>query len=113
MAEHSPLPWRVEFDRSTGTLSLVDVVDVNHDGVCEFSNSEGLDSANAALIVRCVNSHAALVEALNDAVDALKCFHGLGMSPAVAAEAWALYRQHSPEMKRIRAALALAEGREG
>jgi hypothetical protein len=61
---HTPLPWRVIYDNDTGP---------GDDGFFEWyelENASGepiarIDSeANAALIVRAVNSHAVLVEAL-------------------------------------------------
>lgn len=56
---------------------------------------------NAEYIVRCVNSHALLVEALKIARDALKSNEDI-------AGTWELYQQ-SPEMKTINAALASAQ----
>lgn len=49
-----------------------------------------------------------LLKALRDAVRTIRTWHGMGMG-ASEAQAWALY-QASPEMKRINAAIALAEG---
>lgn len=69
MTEHTPTPWRADWR---------DIYDSNGDKICTFSeyNPQWEDDetfvrseANASHIVRCVNSHDALVKALEDMVD--------------------------------------------
>jgi len=43
-----------------------------------------------------------LLEALKEAIDAIRVFHGPG---------WEIYRDHSPEMKRWKALVTLAESK--
>lgn len=54
-------------------------------------------------ITRAMDSHRALVEALQHAKKLLKTIHGN--------EAWEIFDEHSPDMKPINAALKLAEGK--
>ena len=54
--------------------------------------------ANAAHIVKCVNNHANLVAALENAINVIKQWHN-------ADEVWEIYYNHAPEMKPIREAL--------
>jgi hypothetical protein len=62
MSEHSPLPW------NTGELDngRLDYVFAHGQAIadCEFVGDGRVNEANAALIVRAVNSHAQLVAAL-------------------------------------------------
>lgn len=64
---HSPLPWEVTYLDRNGQR----VVRSEHIEICtcwhhSVGSIEREMEANAALIVRCVNSHAALVEALEE-----------------------------------------------
>lgn len=65
---------------------------------------------NAAHIVRCVNSHEALVQALEKSIETIKMWHSIhsGGVKGQAEYIWKLY-QSSPEMKIILAALAAAK----
>jgi len=56
-----------------------------------------------------LKERAELLAALNLAVATIRIWHGIGMGPAES-HAWFLY-QDSPEMKKINAAIAKAEGR--
>ncbi len=66
--KHSPLPWRVRYDRNPEHLKVAYVVQeqLNYDlAICKLNSDDGQSiEANAELIVRAVNSHDALVEAL-------------------------------------------------
>lgn len=57
---------------------------------------DGVGEANALLIAAAPE----LVDALRESIDLIKSWHG--------PEAWDIYYEHSPEMKRLRAALAKA-----
>ena len=65
MSEHTPTPWRLEEGRRIFALDLVSVAYCGtgaafiRDGGYSISQDEA--DANAAFIVHCVNSHAALV----------------------------------------------------
>lgn len=58
----------------------------------------------ASMILREHNSHAALVEGLNTAITVIKELH-----ERIFPGAWAIYEAHSPQMKLINEAKALAE----
>lgn len=68
-AEHTPTPWRTN-GATVEDLHGLAVADAVH----EYPNAESraIGHANAAFIVRAVNSHAALVAALVRAVEALR-----------------------------------------
>lgn len=73
MSKHTPAPWRVE------KFYMKDpIVITSHNGdICLSSQSDDMDDvANAEHIVRCVNSHDALVEALKDAMEQLEFMDG-------------------------------------
>lgn len=53
--------------------------------------------ANAELIVRAVNSRSELAEALKEAMECIRIFHG--------PQAWEIYERSSPEMQRFKTAL--------
>lgn len=126
--QHSPLTWEVSAvencgdygvgpDVSSGFTSyaIVDkegctIVDTLNSGVAivhEEVDEDGLSAwdeqgrVNAAFIVRAVNNHEALIDALREAKDLIKIWHG--------DVAWDVYDALSPEMIRINRALALAE----
>ena len=63
--------------------------------------SQGDDEAKAKEIADAVNNHKALVEALEEAKVTIKALHG--------PNAWGIYEQHSPEMKKINGALEAAQ----
>lgn len=73
MSAHTPLPWRVteewrdKIEGADGTV--VSQRDLE---------SVGLSSADAALVVRCVNAHAVLVDALRELANASDYADGLG-----------------------------------
>lgn len=85
MSEHTPLPWHAS--RKSRYIS-----DINHKVIAEIAPLHAFE-ANAELIVRAVNSHEALVSALEDIV---KHMERNGM------EDW-------PVAKKARKALALAK----
>lgn len=64
--KHTPTPWRL-YRRRTATKI---VENDNFGNVLEGMNSR----ENYEHIVKCVNSHDKLIEALRSAVDALECF---------------------------------------
>lgn len=66
-AKHTPTPWKIEFNSKCeivakeGTIATLDLPmkrELGYDGACL------LEEANASFIVKAVNSHEALVEAL-------------------------------------------------
>ena len=62
----------------------------------------GPDAKQSAVHLRALDaSHQRLVEALADCIAAVEVFHG--------PDAWDIYREHSPEMKRWVAALEQAK----
>ena len=70
--KHSPLPWKVGDGAVSGWVAITDA---NNDQIVDVNYSDGMDEptffpeqANAELIVRSVNSHDALVEALKDLI---------------------------------------------
>lgn len=128
MNTHTPGPWTFEpgdtGDPSVGVGAQLPTVFVGnpnpyydgillatlHDPIC--NNDEdghpqyfGNADANARLIAAAPD----LLAALQEAVRVIRAWHGMGMGPHEA-QAWALY-QASPEMQRINAAIAKAEGR--
>lgn len=58
--------------------------------------------ANAKFIVKACNCHDELLEALELAKETIKALHGTA--------AWEIYNTHSPEMKKINAAIKAARG---
>jgi len=74
MAEqHSPLPWRWEPRESLVGYHDAVLLAADGSGVAYHSASWPVDSADAAFIVRCVNSHAALLDALKGLVNHSEC----------------------------------------
>ncbi len=76
-------------------------------------NPRDVENANAAFIVEACNSYdalkarnAELVQALNAAIETIKIWHGFDEPKDMREAAWQIYLKHSPEMKRITAALA-------
>lgn len=70
---HSPLPWRV----GVGDERLVFAADASSVAHCDLHGRalKDDDIANAALIVKAVNCHQELVEALRDSVAVLSGDH--------------------------------------
>lgn len=88
MAEHSPLPWSVGSRNAIDPEAECGVTAFDGMTVCDLWNSVNIGTecdgemarANAEFIVRCVNSHDALlaalkhlVECLNDDLDPEQC----------------------------------------
>ena len=65
MAEHTPTPWVADPDDREGYEWNIHIIDGQdgHNRICFMSNGPETE-ANAAFIVKAVNSHDALVEAL-------------------------------------------------
>jgi hypothetical protein len=57
MSEHTKLPWK-------HSRKSIYISDMNHTCLAQLLRNDGENEANAALIVRAVNSYAQLVEAL-------------------------------------------------
>ncbi len=94
----SPGPW-VAITHVPGEPHIVrSYVDTNGRRRTEYVMS-GCQEADAHLIAAAPDLYAALVEAR----ETIRIFHG--------AAAWDIYDRCSPEMQRINAALAKAEGR--
>jgi hypothetical protein len=66
MAEHTPTPWYADEDSREGMEWNIHIVqhDNPNNRVC-FMTSDGPSEANAAFIVKAVNNHDKLVEALD------------------------------------------------
>lgn len=88
MAEHTQLPWRIT---GKGTIRA----NVDWIGNINWRNRE----ANAAIVIKAVNSHAALVKALTDLVEVSA--PNIYPQPDKPNSAWAV-------LQRARFALALA-----
>lgn len=65
MSEHTKLPWHA-------TRKSVYVSDTNHNCLVQMLRNQEQNEANAALIVKAVNNHEALVEALKFTVECLE-----------------------------------------
>ncbi len=109
-ASHTPFPWpKIEAvfisqpdgdSLNFGGYRFPYLVDA--DGwALTYPREEAL--ANADLINRAVAAHQALVDALHEAVVTIKALHG---KPGLE-----IYDRCAPEMKKIYAALSLAEGK--
>lgn len=103
-AKHTPGPWQIHSDQAPYCCTIVGDIDgplesgeLVYTTVCDVADNDYFE-ANARLI----SSAPDLLEALRDAIDAVKVFHG--------PEAWDIYWEHSPECKRWRAAIAKATG---
>ncbi len=69
-AARKPTPWKVETGRTPeGTISITDSSD--NTSVIRCSNHLGNAQANAAFIVRCVNSHRELIKGILELRDRL------------------------------------------
>jgi len=86
---HTPTPWRIW--RSMLPTEPRKIVGQSDDGICTIDEYNTNDDANAALIVRAVNSHKALLDALRDCL------------------AYDCKRTDAPARIKARAAIALAE----
>lgn len=104
---HTPTPWAV------GSMEdglWITGPDAKENVICDLVGRNSRykftaeDDANAAFIVTACNAHDALVAALTEAIQLIRIWHG--------EEAWDIYAKHSPEMKRLNAALALATPKE-
>lgn len=66
--EHTPTPWQADPDYREGYEWNIHIIDRSgYNRICFMSNGPQT-AANAALIVKAVNNHAALVEALEELV---------------------------------------------
>jgi len=54
-------------------------------------------------LAECRRKNADMLAALRESIGIIRTFHG--------PQAWDIYHEHSPEMKRLRAAIAAAEGK--
>jgi len=114
--KHTPTPWESEvvYNNGEGTYSITswDATTSSSREICQLTRADdkrnGLDydaeveEANSAYIVRAVNAHEALVEALEDALAALKKY-AFGNQEVSYAEEFAFFH------KQV-AALKLAKG---
>ena len=68
MTKHTPIPWRVA-DKSLGLMGILRVQNKDVD-ICNVFNDKSVNSeANAKHIVKCVNMHDELVEALDKMIN--------------------------------------------
>jgi hypothetical protein len=113
MSAHTPGPW----DLTPGPHGDPDVDD------CDFIIYESRAAGDAVAAVvgpvrtgtteanaRLIAAAPELLDALKAAVRTIRTWHGLGTTGGAEQLLWELY-QASPEMKRINAAIAKAEGR--
>lgn len=109
-AAHTPTPWYA--DRLEHVVSVR--ASLPDDGeftvfTTEYSSADDpqLNDANAAHIVRCVNSHSALVEALRSFALSDEYWQTLNVDKM--ADTDTLYSWPVSAYRRVRAALALSE----
>jgi hypothetical protein len=98
---HTPGPWTYEVEKVSGpSLSDATFLFAHGDviGKVYESAGQGNSQANACLAAAAPD----LLEALREAMSAVRVFHG----PVD----WEIYRDRSPEMQRWRAAIAKATG---
>lgn len=97
---HTPTPWRI-LDRNIPFHAHEIVCDVPpRVGIARLPWANEIDTANAELIVRAVNSHADLVEACKSAEVVLSSLECTGDKPLSTGQV----------LDQLRAALALAKG---
>lgn len=103
---HAPTPWK---QHQTNGQTYASVRSANNDTVADCgTRSDPRAQANAELIVRAVNAHAALVKALRDiinAADRINDYQHSGQSPTM--EMWS---ELFDESLRARTVCAKAEG---
>ena len=114
MSKHTPTPWRVSQEMYGIDNMRVEGVEAQREGYVEPVANCGYGAGcaeNAAHIVKCVNAHDALVEALEALMPYVPrswvAYTGINLSPALL---------DSPDAQaaiKARAALALAKGSEG
>lgn len=101
----TPGLWKVD-DLFSGVFGY-EVVDNNGNTIADCyknsyyrkrENGREIGRANAAHIVKCVNNHNTLIEALKKAVSVIKEWHN-------ADDVWEIYYNNAPEMREIREAL--------
>ena len=114
--KHTPPPYRVGKQGSTIVSDSAEGLTLN--GATGPENveyyggnliAESMSPGNAEFFSRAGNAHDPLVAALTKAKETIRAFNGMGMSGEVEKACWDAY-QHSPEMKEINAAIALANG---
>lgn len=71
-AEHTPTPWSIVPKRPHQHKSVIQRQDGNVVAVCGWEGGMEMDEKNAEFIVRCVNSHAALLQAVKTALIAMQ-----------------------------------------
>lgn len=98
MPEHTTGALRVEIFEGDIAALVSDT-----DGLIADCGHPDDSMPNARELARRWNCHEKLVEAVREALGAIKVFHG---EPG-----WDIYESNAPEMKRIAAALAEAEGK--
>lgn len=110
MGEHTKLPWAATTRRGSWDwvifpkyLSNVEICQMFHDGT--EGNEQG--EANATLIVRAVNSHAALVKAVNSLLEVIENAQSGYISGSGSDLEWD--RQRDEAVSEARAALARLE----
>lgn len=104
--EYSPRPWKTSSAANEPSKRWID--DANGHAVAIAVTASGAFTrelpeaeANAAFIVRTVNNHAKLLEALATARTTIRALHGdVG---------WHIYERSSPEMQQINAVIESAK----
>lgn len=102
----TPRPWKVGDRGGAGGVPILAGARFGYvlARISGYSTSDSKDEANAALIVKAVNAHDALVEALTLAKKEIR-----GLHDRLFPDGWIIYQTHSPEMKQINEAIAAAE----
>ena len=72
MSKHTPTPWEAEERADTIKIGAVKGIYITKLGMGESGEYRDEQTANAELIVKAVNSHDALVEALSEAADIME-----------------------------------------
>lgn len=101
-AQHTPGPWVSDgAEVWADGPRRINCAEAGTPRVCVVDDHQAEDF-NAKATARLIAAAPDLLAALEDAIEAVRTFHGQ--------EAWDIYWQHSPECKRWRAAIAAARG---
>jgi hypothetical protein len=71
--KHTPLPWNF---RKLGLFFLIENEEQKKHSIAQMNCNLSNDESNAELIVKAVNNHYALIEALKEAQELIQKHHG-------------------------------------